>query len=466
MADEKWEELGEKVSHIVDDAVKEGNYSSLNETISRILGDAIDSGSDVLRSALDKVLGDAAASGGQGGTPAQNAARGSAPLNNGRNPADRQGAQLEGLSRTMHEKFRSRPKKKELFADVNRPTVRGGLFTIGGGVLILQAGIQVVKALVTGGLGGFFGIFGFAVSMVLGGCGVYLFIRGRETMGKVRRFFKYQEVLGDRSYADIKKLAAAVGKKETFVCEDLSEMIRSGWFLEGHLDEERTTLIVTEETWQQYLASHEGIVKAAEQDRQKKASMQKQDPPRKLPAEAQELLDKGNAYLDQLHRCNDRIPGEEISAKISRMEVLVQRIFDRVRTNPEVIPDLKKMMNYYLPTTIKLLEAYQDLDTQPVEGENIKKAKQEIEQTLDTLNEAFERLLDAIFQDTAWDVSTDISVLNTMLAQEGLAGQADFAKGSSAAGRTAGASAGSSAAMAQAPAATEEEKKITLTLEP
>ena len=77
-------------------------------------------------------------------------------------------------------------------------------------------------------------------------------------------------------------------------------------------------------------------------------------------------------------------------------------------------------MEYYLPTTIKLLEAYEELDAQPVQGENIISSKQEIEKTMDTLNTAFEKLLDELFQDTAWDLSSDISVLNTMLAQEGL----------------------------------------------
>ena len=90
--------------------------------------------------------------------------------------------------------------------------------------------------------------------------------------------------------------------------------------------------------------------------------------------------------------------------------MLVDRIFDRVEENPQSVSDIRKLMEYYLPTTIKLLEAYEQLDRQPGE----------IEATLDTLNTAFEKLLDDLFQDTMWDVSSDISVLNTMLAQEGL----------------------------------------------
>ena len=77
-------------------------------------------------------------------------------------------------------------------------------------------------------------------------------------------------------------------------------------------------------------------------------------------------------------------------------------------------------MDYYLPTTVKLLEAYAQMESQPTSGTNIQSAKVEIEATLDTLNVAFEKLLDDLFLETAWDVSSDISVLNTMLAQEGL----------------------------------------------
>ena len=63
--------------------------------------------------------------------------------------------------------------------------------------------------------------------------------------------------------------------------------------------------------------------------------------------------------------------------------------------------------------TVKLLDAYEEMDQQPVQGENIQASKKEIEDTLDTLNQAFEKLLDSVFQDTAWDVSSDISVLHT-----------------------------------------------------
>ena len=88
--------------------------------------------------------------------------------------------------------------------------------------------------------------------------------------------------------------------------------------------------------------------------------------------------------------------------------------------NPRQLSEINKFMEYYLPTTLKLVTAYKEFDLQPVQGENIRSAKKEIETTLDTINHAFEVLLDSLFEDAAMDIATDISVLETMLAQEGL----------------------------------------------
>ena len=194
-------------------------------------------------------------------------------------------------------------------------------------------------------------------------------------------------------------------------------MIGLGWFAQGHLDDGETCLIADDATYAQYRATmRQAEIRKAEENQPAEA-----ENGRKLSPEAEEVLRTGKAYVEKIRACNDAIPGEEISEKISRMELVIGKIFDRAERHPENIDDLRKLMEYYLPTTVKLLEAYEELSRQPVQGENIKSSQREIEDTLDTLNEAFERLFDSMFQDTAWDVSTDISVLKTMLAQEGLA---------------------------------------------
>ena len=237
-------------------------------------------------------------------------------------------------------------------------------------------------------------------------------IWGNYMRKKIKRFRSYVKTLNGKPYGTIKDLAKSVRKPEKFVRKDLKKMIKKQMFLEGHLDKGETCLIASDEAYDQYLAAE----KNAEQI-QKEAA---EDPRKKLSEEAKKVIEEGDRYIEEIRRSNDAIPGVEVSNKMYHLENVIRRIFQRVEQHPELINDLHKFMDYYLPTTMKLLKAYEELDKQDVEGENIKTAKQEIENTLDTINTAFENLLDSFYKDTAWDVSTDISVLKTMLAQEGL----------------------------------------------
>lgn len=192
--------------------------------------------------------------------------------------------------------------------------------------------------------------------------------------------------------------------------------------------------MITDQVYNQYLeAQHQMEIRQREErsriqnaetvKKEKKAKMEDGS----VPEDVRKVVEEGQSYLNKIKKSNDAIPGVEVSEKISRMEVITTKIFERVEQHPEHIPDLRKFMEYYLPTTVKLLDAYEELDRQPVQGENILTSKREIEDTLDTINMAFEKLLDGFFQDTSWDISSDISVLQTMFAQEGLTGQ-DFKK--------------------------------------
>ena len=145
-----------------------------------------------------------------------------------------------------------------------------------------------------------------------------------------------------------------------------------------------------------------------------------------ISAEVKETLEQGKKYLTQISHLNDRIPGVEVSNKIFKIEDITGRILSRVEEHPSSVDDIKQLMKYYLPMTIKLLTAYAEMDEQPVKVENIDKSKKEIENVLDSLNDAFSKLLDDLYKDTAWDISSDVSVLNAMLKREGLKGN-DFA---------------------------------------
>lgn len=323
-----------------------------------------------------------------------------------------------------------RPKPPVLYRQVTSVQVRGTVTTVLGAVIGGMCSTAFLFFAVTAWLAGGYGIPEIAVMALFLSMGVAGFVIcgcGTGIRARIRRFRTYIRVLGKREYCNIQELSKAVKKNARYVARDLEDMFSRGWFLQGHLDEQRTCLIVSDGMYRQYLqaeAQRKQIEREAEAsglDRQDERESEASGlGGTKLPPEVQRVIVEGDTYIRKIHACNDAIHGEEISAKISRMELLVNRIFHRVEQNPESVDDIHKLMEYYLPTTVKLLEAYQEMEAQPVAGENIRSSKKEIEATLDTLNVAFEKLLDGMFQETAWDVSSDISVLQTLLAQEGL----------------------------------------------
>lgn len=250
--------------------------------------------------------------------------------------------------------------------------------------------------------------------LVFSGLNIWLSVSGMRMLNLIKRFKTYCRTLGDKTHCSLEKLAWSVNKSEKFVLQDLRKMIAKGFFREGHLDHEQSCLITSHETFRYYEQSRLALEQRQKHMIEEAPKDHINDP------KLQQVIQKGNEFICRIRKCNDDIPGEEVSAKIYHMEMLVKRIFQRAQTNPEVLPDMKKLMDYYLPMTVKLLTAYADMDAQPVQGETILASKREIEGTLDTLNAAYEKLLDELFMDTALDVSSDISVLNTLLAQEGL----------------------------------------------
>ena len=129
-----------------------------------------------------------------------------------------------------------------------------------------------------------------------------------------------------------------------------------------------------------------------------------------------------NDILVRLRKINDAIPDAAMSDKISRLEAVSAKIFLQAEQNPDKLPQMRKFMDYYLPTALKLLETYAELQAQGIEGENITESKHRIESAMDTLVTAFEAQLDKLFQDDALDVSTDIDVMENMLRADGLTG--------------------------------------------
>lgn len=379
MTNNDWERFGEEIRRTIQDAVDSRDFRRLNQTVSDTVGRAV----DTVGRAVDTV-----SQGVKNGVPSSG------------EPA--------------------RSKRSVLFLKGSSVRV-GGIFLAVTGYVLSIVSLILFLFLSIGSLaiGGQAGLrVGAGVFAVFTAIFIVMAVTGTRMAGSVSRFRRYVQFIGNREYCDIKEISQKAGRPLKKVVKDLRKMIRKGWFCQGHIDEQESCLMVSDEAYRQYTELMKR--KRREEEEREAVEKKREQEYSRLSPEVQETIRRGEEYVRKIRAANDAIPGEEISAKISRMEMLVDRIFDRVEQNPGAVGDIRKLMEYYLPTAIKLLEAYEELDRQPVQGENIISSKQEIENTLATLNTAFAKLLDEMFQDAAWDLSSDISVLNTMLAQEGL----------------------------------------------
>lgn len=354
---QNWDDLGRTIRDEVDRAVNSQDFQNMAQNIRRAIETAADAGGEALRRAAEKV-------------------------------------QTERVN------------VRDLYGRTGGKVIGGLAKSFFGGVFTFGLSISTIAALFSGGFAG------AAVLAVMTGASGWMLSSGVGTMKTISRFRTYRKLLGKKTTCALDRLARAVGRDVPFVRKDVRRMIGRGYFLEGHLDHEQNHLIISDDTYRQFEQARLQL----EAVRKQQAAEAANTPDPRI----KEVLEKGSSFIAQIRKCNDDIPGEAVSEKIDKIELVARRIFDRVKDHPEVIPDLKKMMDYYLPMTVKLLRAYADMDAQPVQGETIQASKREIEGTLDTLNLAFEKLLDELFQDTALDISSDISVLNSMLAREGL----------------------------------------------
>lgn len=140
-------------------------------------------------------------------------------------------------------------------------------------------------------------------------------------------------------------------------------------------------------------------------------------------AELDKVVKDGKLALSEMRRLDDAIADPGVSADIVRLSQVSEKIFQAVRDDPEKLPQIRQFMNYYLPTTLKLLNAYDRMSGAGVSGENIDGTKTKVEDMLKTIVRAFEKQLDALYGSDALDVSTDIQVMETLLAREGLTEQ-------------------------------------------
>ena len=165
---------------------------------------------------------------------------------------------------------------------------------------------------------------------------------------------------------------------------------------------------------------------ATEQQERQAEEQQAQPRKKSYGPEIDPILEEGNRALSEMGRLYMSIKDVEVRQKINEIMRITDKITQDAINDPSDIPQIKKFMNYYLPTTIKLLNAYDRMSAQGIEGENLDKSMKNINEMLDAAIVAYKKRLDSLFANQALDIETDIEVMNTMLAREGLTGGSDF----------------------------------------
>lgn len=308
------------------------------------------------------------------------------------------------------------------FAEPRSQKVSGVVMALLGGVFSGLFGTVALVASV-GALAGAGGLFASsaAVLLALAGASLGVAIVGGKRLGMISRFSRYRRAIGASEAFSLTELAGSTGRTAAAVSKDLSKMIEKGLFLQAHVDQSADTLFLTDAAYNTFRNDREEQAKEEYRERLRQQAANGRSQERPLTDAEREKLREGREFLEQIRARIPDLGSEDAKKKAEAISLVADNIFNRAEQDPDVIEGLDQMVGYYLPLTIKLLDAYADLVSQPIQSESIGVSRHEIESTLETLVGAFAKLHDSLFRDMTWDVSTDISVLNAMLSQDGLA---------------------------------------------
>ncbi len=229
--------------------------------------------------------------------------------------------------------------------------------------------------------------------------GVSMLCSGIGKNRRSERYLNYLAYIGANREVDLAPMAASFGIPVSKLCKDLRRMLAKGILPTGYLDLAEGKLFLTE------MGYHA-------QSRREAPPVEEETP--------QQAAAREDDILREIRQVNDEIPDEVMSAKIDRIEEITRKILNFQKAHPNKEGQLRTFLNYYLPTTLKILRAYAQLDAQGIEGENISAAKKRIEDMMDQVVSGFEKQLDKLFQDDAMDITSDVEVLENMLKKDGL----------------------------------------------
>lgn len=237
----------------------------------------------------------------------------------------------------------------------------------------------------------------------------YILNKMEKLKKQIIRFRKYKREIGNNTVIPVIDLAVATSKSKEFTINDLLDLIDKDFFRQARIVENGELFILDSKTYKLYKdqVKKDNIKSSNEKDEER--VMDEND--------KNILIENIKIHITKLANAVESLK-QPMKDKITRLLETIRRIFAVIKEQPENTKELSKFIDYYLPTTAKLVDAYSDMQVNPTES--VENSLKEIEHTMDTINDAFLKLLDNMYEDKVIDIASDISVLKTMLKQEGL----------------------------------------------
>ncbi|MCI5839484.1 MAG: 5-bromo-4-chloroindolyl phosphate hydrolysis family protein [Peptoniphilaceae bacterium] len=246
--------------------------------------------------------------------------------------------------------------------------------------------------------------------------GKKLYKSGKKIKNLNARYKRYIIEIGKSSVITVRDLATSVMQSDEDTIKDLKYMIKKEYFKQSRLVKENTIFILNIETYKAYKAKEN--LKIDNSDENEEIIEEKVDDNEQKEYEL--TLKKGKEYIEEINSLKEKIKDREFFEEVIKLKTTVSNIFENVKKHPDGIYALRKFMDYYLPTSIKLIDSFIEFEKTNIEDEGIKNSMNEIKGTINTINDAFENLLAQLYEDKTIDVKTDIDTLNLLLKQEGL----------------------------------------------
>lgn len=228
------------------------------------------------------------------------------------------------------------------------------------------------------------------------------------------RFDIYIELLGFKSLDYVEDLALCSKQKEPTVIKDLNCAIKQKLIPQGHFTRDNLVFMVSDTIYNRYME------KPTVYDRYFQKQLEARHRVKSRTKRINQIMETGEQYIKKLNDFKTLVKDKAVSRKIERLNNVVSMIFHEIDVNPSQINSLGVFLNYYLPTTEKLLDTYVSITEKKISVSNLATAQKEIEDSLNTIINSYEVILEQLYEEYEMDIASDIAAMELVMKKEGL----------------------------------------------